>query len=159
MRSISSLIPSGPSCPKSADPLKRIGRSQRFGGANIGNSFGFSNTNNTGGTSGAGELGGILNRTPATASAYIADATLGGTLSRLDTLEFSGEIYLANSNFDGSLTIGFFNTATGMNASAFFGFDIEEAGGAPPIRSASAPISTAPNSATTDRGGSPMGPS
>jgi hypothetical protein len=73
-------------------------------GAN-GNSFGFSSTNNTG-LSPGGELGGTFAR-GTRLMAYAADSNIG-TLSRNDLLQFAGEIFLTDEDFDGSLVLGFF---------------------------------------------------
>lgn len=72
-----------------------------------GNDFGFSDTNNTDSAgSGAGEAGGTFARS-GTAAAF-ADTDLGGSLTRGDTLEFSGVLTItANNSFDGGFFLGY----------------------------------------------------
>jgi len=71
------------------------------------NDFGFSNTSYAGGD--AGELGGTIARSDV--ARYVADGTLGGTLTTNDEIKMSGQFKLNNINFNGRFFFGYFNTA------------------------------------------------
>jgi hypothetical protein len=64
-----------------------------------GNNFGFSDTGNVSGT--PGEVGGIFARSGI--FRYFADTTLGGNLSRTETLVLAGDLRLSDDDFVGAI--------------------------------------------------------
>jgi MYXO-CTERM domain-containing protein len=90
-----------------------------------GNSFGFSNTNLV--TGSAGEAGGTFARSQSIA--YYADTTLGGTLYRADSLTLNGSLRLVNSDFNGSILVGYFNTSDLLAPTQFIGIQFAEPSG------------------------------
>ena len=86
----------------------------------LGNNFGFSNTSNAGGAA-AGEAGGLFIRS--TSPAYLADTNSGTLYPQLSDLDFSGQLYLQNNNWNGTAFIGFVNHT---NFSSRFGININE---------------------------------
>jgi PA14 domain len=98
-----------------------LGRFQtQVNSQSLGNSFGFSNTGNAGGAA-AGEAGGLFIRS--TTPAYLADTNSGTLYPQVSDLNFSGQLYLQNNNWNGTAFIGYVNHA---NFSAQFGIDINE---------------------------------
>lgn len=93
-----------------------------------GNNFGFSNTNNVLGAGFAGEGGGTFARS--LPMVYFADTNLGGSLSRSDSLMASGSFRLSNSDFNGGLFVGFFNTSNLSLPVRYIGLTIGEPSGA-----------------------------
>lgn len=92
-------------------------------------SFGFSATSNVLGT--AGEAGGTFSR--ATGLTYYADTSLGGSFKRSDSFSFSGSARLSNTDFDGTIFIGFFNASNlNQTTTSFIGCFIGEPAAAPP---------------------------
>jgi len=109
-----------------------------------GNSLAWSNTDNTGtggGSSGAGEFGGVFARTSEATPAYVADANLGGSLTRDDNLSLSGRfIVTAQDGMDGGIVVGYINTSGvspfGGSAGDYgiLGFEIVEPNPGPALR-------------------------
>ncbi len=98
-----------------------LGRFQtQLNGQSLGNSAGFSATGNAAGAV-TGEAGGLFVRS--TAPAYLADTNTGLLYPQLSDLDFSGQLYLQNNNWNGTAFIGYVNRT---NASARFGININE---------------------------------
>ncbi|HXI69741.1 MAG TPA: PA14 domain-containing protein [Verrucomicrobiae bacterium] len=98
-----------------------LGRFQtQLNSQSLGNNAGFSVTGNAGGAV-TGEAGGLFVRS--TAQAYLADANTGILYPQLSDLDFSGQLYLQNNNWNGTAFIGYVNRT---NVSARFGININE---------------------------------
>jgi uncharacterized repeat protein (TIGR02543 family) len=97
---------------------------------NNGNNFGWSSTtswtqnDNKPYMTDKGEIGGVFARS--STYRYYADTGIG-TKSRTNTLRMSGVFRVANTNFDGTFRIGYFNTSSPSNN--FIGLEIREPAG------------------------------
>ena len=118
-----------------------------------GNNFGWSSGSaNVFGPGNEGELGGIFARSATIR--YYAQTNLGGALSRTNTLSFSGNMRLANEDFNGSFFIGFLDKSDVTLPISMYGIEFNEpnTGGAagpfraqPKIRTGSGASIVAPN--------------
>jgi hypothetical protein len=100
------------------------------------NNYGWNVGNEVSGT--GGQAGGIFTRTSSGSAGYYADLTIGqsgttsGTLDRaLETLTMSGLLNFSNTDFNGAIRLGYFNSGTfGATGNPFIGLSISEPSGA-----------------------------